>query len=101
MIEEYQTYDISTKKILYLQSCGIFCSDTEVLLDPILHRFPAMHDAQVRQLINGPESFTPDQNWNIGESPEVLYFNFHKSQNGIRIFELLQNLNFKMRYILN
>ncbi|XP_033755629.1 pyruvate dehydrogenase phosphatase regulatory subunit, mitochondrial-like [Pecten maximus] len=43
----------------------------QVLLDPILHRFPCMETAEVRHLVNGPESFTPDGHWNLGESPEV------------------------------
>lgn len=44
---------------------------SEVLLNEILHRVPAMEDAQVRQLINGPETFTPDSNWLLGETAEV------------------------------
>jgi sarcosine dehydrogenase len=36
-----------------------------------LGRVPAMETAGIKQMINGPESFTPDGNWMIGESPEV------------------------------
>ncbi|GAB1607286.1 pyruvate dehydrogenase phosphatase regulatory subunit, mitochondrial-like [Argonauta hians] len=43
----------------------------QVLLEPILHRFPGIGDAQVRQLLNGPECFTPDGTYIIGETPEV------------------------------
>ncbi len=38
-------------------------------------RVPALESARVRKLINGPESFTPDGNFIIGEAPEVAgYF---------------------------
>lgn len=40
-------------------------------MDPLLHRFPVMEQAHVQQLTNGPESFTPDGDWILGESPEV------------------------------
>ncbi|KAK6174464.1 hypothetical protein SNE40_017735 [Patella caerulea] len=43
----------------------------QILLEQILHRFPFLEDAEIRQLINGPESFTPDSNWILGESAEV------------------------------
>ncbi len=34
-------------------------------------RVPALADAGLRQLINGPESFTPDGNFILGEAPEL------------------------------
>jgi sarcosine dehydrogenase len=34
-------------------------------------RVPALADAGVNQLINGPESFTPDGNFILGEAPEL------------------------------
>lgn len=38
-------------------------------------RLPALEHAGVRQLLNGPESFTPDGNFILGEAPEVAgYF---------------------------
>ena len=43
----------------------------EILLDGILNRMPIMNDAQIRLLTNGPESFTPDKNWILGQSSEV------------------------------
>ena len=49
----------------------MLCVFSEVLLNEILHRVPAMEDAQVRQLINGPETVTPDSNWLLGETAEV------------------------------
>ena len=36
-----------------------------------LGRVPALRDVGVKQLINGPESFTPDGNFILGEAPEV------------------------------
>ena len=47
---------------------------TEVLLDGILNRIPVLETAQVRQLTNGPESFTPDGNWILGQSAEVCIY---------------------------
>lgn len=34
-------------------------------------RVPALAEVGVRQLVNGPESFTPDGNFILGEAPEV------------------------------
>ncbi|OWF53505.1 pyruvate dehydrogenase phosphatase regulatory subunit, mitochondrial-like [Mizuhopecten yessoensis] len=43
----------------------------QVLMDGILNRFPILETTQIRQFVNGPESFTPDNMWNVGESAEV------------------------------
>ncbi|ESO90306.1 hypothetical protein LOTGIDRAFT_123647 [Lottia gigantea] len=43
----------------------------QVLMDECLHRLPIMQKAEIRQLVNGPESFTPDSNWLLGETPEI------------------------------
>ena len=40
-------------------------------MDSILNRMPMMKDAEIRQLVNGPESFTPDDRLNLGESDKV------------------------------
>ncbi len=37
-------------------------------------RVPALAEAGLRQLINGPESFTPDGNFILGEAPELRNF---------------------------
>jgi 4-methylaminobutanoate oxidase (formaldehyde-forming) len=37
-------------------------------------RVPALANAGLRQLINGPESFTPDGNFILGEAPELRNF---------------------------
>ncbi len=36
-----------------------------------LHRLPALETAQVKMLLNGPESFTPDGSFLLGESAET------------------------------
>ncbi|MFQ5971060.1 MAG: FAD-dependent oxidoreductase [Alphaproteobacteria bacterium] len=41
------------------------------LMEQALVRVPALETAGVRDLINGPESFTPDGNFILGEAPEV------------------------------
>ncbi len=47
----------------------------EQLMAQALPRVPALADAGVKQLLNGPESFTPDGNFILGEAPEVAgYF---------------------------
>ncbi|MFK8083395.1 MAG: FAD-dependent oxidoreductase [Granulosicoccus sp.] len=46
--------------------------------EPMLHqslgRVPALADAGIKQLINGPESFTPDGNFILGEAPGLANF---------------------------
>ena len=42
-----------------------------VLLDQMLHRVPGLESLGVKQFVNGPESFTPDGKYIMGESPEV------------------------------
>ncbi len=39
-----------------------------------LERVPALETAGVKQMINGPESFTPDGNFILGEAPELRGF---------------------------
>ncbi len=47
----------------------------EVLMQAALHRTPCLADAEVKMLLNGLESFTPDGNFILGEAPEVAgYF---------------------------
>lgn len=43
----------------------------EPLLELAAGRVPAMENAGIKQFLNGPESFTPDGNFILGESPEV------------------------------
>jgi len=46
----------------------------EPLMEQALARVPALETAGVRELVNGPESFTPDGNFILGEAPEVAGF---------------------------
>ncbi len=43
----------------------------EPLLELAAGRVPAMENAGIKQFLNGPESFTPDGNFILGEAPEV------------------------------
>jgi glycine cleavage system aminomethyltransferase T/glycine/D-amino acid oxidase-like deaminating enzyme len=43
----------------------------EILMENALIRVPALETAQIRTTVNGPESFTPDNNFLLGETPEV------------------------------
>ena len=46
----------------------------EPMMVNALHRVPALETAEVRMLLNGPESFTPDGAFLLGEAPEVSGF---------------------------
>ena len=46
----------------------------EQLMELALGRVPALETAGVKTLTNGPESFTPDGNFIIGEAPELANF---------------------------
>ncbi|MDH3742092.1 MAG: FAD-dependent oxidoreductase, partial [Hyphomicrobiales bacterium] len=43
----------------------------EQFMEPAVGRVPAFADAGMKQLINGPESFTPDGSYIMGAAPEV------------------------------
>jgi 4-methylaminobutanoate oxidase (formaldehyde-forming) len=43
----------------------------EILMTNAIHRTPCLESAEVRMLLNGPESFTLDGNFILGEAPEV------------------------------
>ena len=42
-----------------------------VLFEAILKRLPLLEDSFLGQLTNGPEAFSPDGQWIIGQSPEL------------------------------
>ncbi len=42
----------------------------EPLMEQAIARVPALEHAGVKEMINGPESFTPDGNFILGEAPE-------------------------------
>jgi glycine cleavage system aminomethyltransferase T/glycine/D-amino acid oxidase-like deaminating enzyme len=43
----------------------------EILMQNAMHRAPCLETAEVKMLLNGPESFTPDGNFILGETPEI------------------------------
>lgn len=43
----------------------------EILMDSALHRVPALNETGIKKFYNGPESFTPDNQFVLGEAPEV------------------------------
>jgi 4-methylaminobutanoate oxidase (formaldehyde-forming) len=46
----------------------------QVLMESALIRLPALNDAEIKTFMNGPESFTPDNNFIMGEAPELKNF---------------------------
>lgn len=46
----------------------------EPLMSQALARVPALEKAGIKELINGPEAFTPDGNFILGEAPELKNF---------------------------
>ena len=47
----------------------------EILMNNAIHRTPCLETAEVKLLLNGPESFTLDGNFILGEAPELAgYF---------------------------
>jgi glycine cleavage system aminomethyltransferase T/glycine/D-amino acid oxidase-like deaminating enzyme len=44
------------------------------MMESAVHRVPALEHVGVRKFYNGPESFTPDHNFIMGEAPEVRGF---------------------------
>ena len=42
-----------------------------VLMDSALHRLPVLAETGIRKFYNGPESFTPDNQFILGEAPEL------------------------------
>lgn len=43
----------------------------EPLMKNAMHRTPCLETAEIKMLLNGPESFTPDGNFILGEAPEL------------------------------
>lgn len=46
----------------------------EILMDNAIRRVPALATAGIKRFYNGPESFTPDNNFILGEAPELKNF---------------------------
>jgi glycine cleavage system aminomethyltransferase T/glycine/D-amino acid oxidase-like deaminating enzyme len=45
-----------------------------ILMESALHRVPVLQTTGIKKFYNGPESFTPDNQFILGESPEVENF---------------------------
>lgn len=43
-----------------------------ILLEQLLKRVPSLQQSRLERLSNGPEAFSPDCNWILGECPEVI-----------------------------
>jgi glycine cleavage system aminomethyltransferase T/glycine/D-amino acid oxidase-like deaminating enzyme len=46
----------------------------QILMENALIRLPALERAEIKTFMNGPESFTPDNNFIMGEAPELKNF---------------------------
>ncbi|HSW05953.1 GcvT family protein [Aquabacterium sp.] len=46
----------------------------EVLMNNAIHRTPCLETAEIKMLLNGPESFTPDGNFILGEAPGLRHY---------------------------
>src|SRR5882762_7077116 len=46
----------------------------QILMDNALLRIPALEETGIKKLYNGPESFTPDNQFILGEAPECAHF---------------------------
>ncbi|MEM7072085.1 MAG: FAD-dependent oxidoreductase, partial [Pseudomonadota bacterium] len=55
------------------------------MMEHALHRIPALHDAEVKMLLNGPESFTPDGMFMLGEAAETRGLFFGCGMNSVGI----------------
>lgn len=47
-----------------------------ILLEELIKRVPILENTHLEQLTNGPEAFSPDCRWILGESPEVNALNY-------------------------
>ena len=46
----------------------------EILMNSALLRIPALSETGIKKFYNGPESFTPDNQFILGEAPELVNF---------------------------
>jgi glycine/D-amino acid oxidase-like deaminating enzyme len=57
----------------------------EVVLDAMAYRMPVVKNIGIHTLFNGPESFTPDNAYHLGEAPELKNFYVAAGFNSIGI----------------
>jgi glycine cleavage system aminomethyltransferase T/glycine/D-amino acid oxidase-like deaminating enzyme len=68
---------VSPEEIPYPFEFQLLDEDWEhfsVLMESAVHRLPVLERTGIRKLYNGPESFTPDNQFILGESPDVAGF---------------------------
>ncbi|XP_018058910.1 PREDICTED: pyruvate dehydrogenase phosphatase regulatory subunit, mitochondrial isoform X2 [Atta colombica] len=51
-----------------------------ILLEQMLHRIPSLGNAVLERLCNGPEAFSPDCRWIVGEAPEIHMYELDVSR---------------------
>ncbi len=57
----------------------------EPILEAAIHRMPMLEDAGIHTFFNGPESFTPDDAYHLGEAPNLRNFYVAAGFNSIGI----------------
>jgi sarcosine dehydrogenase len=57
----------------------------QILMENALIRLPCLETAEIKTFMNGPESFTPDNNFIMGEAPELRNFYVAAGFNSIGI----------------
>src|SRR5437660_559517 len=57
----------------------------EILMENALIRIPGLQQAEIKTFMNGPESFTPDNNFILGPAPELKNFYVAAGFNSIGI----------------
>ena len=68
----------------------------------MLHRIPTLQNATLEMLCNGPEAFSPDCKWIVGESPEIRnYFVAAGMKTVIILFNNSNKFFFITRKIIN
>ena len=68
---------VSPEEIPYPFEFQLLDEDWEhfsVLMESAVHRLPVLERTGIRKFYNGPESFTPDNQFIVGESPDVAGF---------------------------
>ncbi|MEO6998725.1 MAG: FAD-dependent oxidoreductase, partial [Terracoccus sp.] len=68
---------VSPDRIPYPFEFALLEEDWEhfsVIMDSAVHRLPVLGETGIRKFYNGPESFTPDNQFIVGEAPELPGF---------------------------
>jgi glycine cleavage system aminomethyltransferase T/glycine/D-amino acid oxidase-like deaminating enzyme len=68
---------VAPDELPYPFEFGLLAEDWEhfaILMDSAIERIPALASTGMKKLYNGPESFTPDNQFILGEAPELRNF---------------------------